>query len=85
MFSATRTTEPVVVDTSLRSFRPFETRTGDTCETMREAAAHNSVYDSKKYKARKVYCSPCDCPELYPEYQPGPKPAADEAPQPKVS
>jgi hypothetical protein len=52
---------------------------------MREAAAHNSVYDSKKYKTRKVYCSPCDCPELYPEYQPGPKPAADEAPQPKVS
>jgi len=72
----------VVVDTSLKSFRPFTTRTGDTCETMREAAAHNSVYDTKKFKKPKVYCAPCDCPELYPEPQPAAKPAA---PAPKVS
>lgn len=89
MLGATRTTEPVVVDTALKSFRPISTRPGDTCETMREAAAHNSVFDTKKLKARKVYCAPCDCPELYPEYRPenkqAPRPAADDAPQPKVS
>lgn len=85
LFGATRTTEPVVVDTSLKSFRPISTRPGDTCETMREAAAHNSVFDTKKFKERKVYCAPCDCPELYPEYRQAPSPKADEAPQPKVS
>lgn len=75
LFSETPTPEPRIVDTSLRSFRPLPTRPGDTCETQREAAAHNSVYDSKKFGARKVYCSRCDCPELYPDHQPAAKPA----------
>ncbi|MFA7504268.1 MAG: hypothetical protein WCZ28_06180 [Burkholderiaceae bacterium] len=51
---------------------------------MREAAAHNSVYDTKKFETRKVYCAPCDCPELYPK--PAAKPAAPDASSPpKVS
>lgn len=83
LFGATPTT-PQVVDTSLQSFRPITTRPGDTCQTMREAAAHNSVYDTKKFETRKVYCAPCDCPELYPK--PAAKPAAPDASSPpKVS
>lgn len=85
LFSGTPTTESVVVGTSLKSFRPISTRPGDTCETMREAAAHNSVYHTKKSKERKVYCAPCDCPELYPK-PPAAKPAAPDASSPpKVS
>lgn len=65
-----------VVDLSRQKLRPFDTRTGDTCETQRNAAAQNSVRDSKP-GAPVVYCSKCDCPQLYDDKgapKPSPKP-----------
>ena len=81
LFTPTRT-PPRVVDTATKSFRPLATQPEDSCATQRAAAAHNSVYDSLRGKGRKVYCAPCDCPELYPDRQP---PAAAPATAAKMS
>jgi hypothetical protein len=48
------------VDTSLTSFRPIGYSLRDTCQTQREIAAHNSVYDTLKSGRSTVYTAPCE-------------------------
>ncbi len=47
-------------DTSLTSFRPIGMSTRDTCQTQKEIAAHNSVYDTLKTGSAVVYQAPCE-------------------------
>jgi outer membrane PBP1 activator LpoA protein len=53
-------TDDAAPDTSLRSFKPITSSTRDTCQTQREIAAHNSVYDSMKAGKAVIYQAPCD-------------------------
>jgi hypothetical protein len=48
------------VDTSILSFKAIGYSLRDTCQTQREIAAHNSVYDTLRSGRQKVYTAPCD-------------------------
>lgn len=38
----------------------MESRKGDTCETQRDHAEHNSVYETLKQGKQVVYVAPCE-------------------------
>lgn len=50
----------VATDSSLQSFKTIQASPKDTCETQRQVAAHNSVYDSLKGGKQVVYVAPCE-------------------------
>jgi hypothetical protein len=60
MLGACSTTPTPPADTSLTSFRPIGYSTRDTCQTQREIAAHNSVYDTLKAGKPMIYRAPCE-------------------------
>lgn len=45
---------------ALDAFRTIKGSVADTCETQRQVAAHNSVYDTLKSGTETVYKAPCD-------------------------
>jgi hypothetical protein len=49
-----------VVDTGVRSFKPISSSARDTCDTQRQIAEHNSVYDTLKAGKQIAYVAPCD-------------------------
>ena len=51
---------PQTADNSLRLFRPIGYSTHDTCNTQKQIAAHNSVYDTLKSGKPVVYQAPCE-------------------------
>lgn len=67
-------TQTPVVDTSLQSFRVISYSKRDTCETQREIAVHNSVYETLRTKKLTTYRAPCDVDP------PKPAPAAVSVP-----
>ena len=48
------------IDTSLQSFKPIGYSKRDTCDTQKQIAAHNSVYDTLSTGRDTVYQAPCD-------------------------
>jgi len=49
-----------VIDTSVESFEPIEYSRKDTCATQKQAARHNSVYDTLRTGEDVVYVAPCE-------------------------
>lgn len=47
-------------DVSLSAFKSIGYSTRDTCDTQRQIAAHNSVYDTLKTGKDTVYQAPCE-------------------------
>jgi hypothetical protein len=64
-----------VIDTGVKSFRPIKPSRADTCETQRQVAAHNSVYDTLRTGKRVVYMAACEEKAL--AMKPGAKEAAE--------
>ena len=50
----------VATDSSLQSFKTIQASPKDTCETQRQVAAHNSVYDSLKGGKAVVHAASCE-------------------------
>lgn len=50
----------VSTDSSLQSFKTIQSSKKDTCETQKQVAAHNSVYDSLKGGKQVVYSAQCE-------------------------
>ena len=47
-------------DSSLKAFKPIQAHEKDTCETKRQVAEHNSVYDTLKQGKQVVYTASCE-------------------------
>jgi len=50
----------VSTDSSLQSFKVIQSSPKDTCETQKQVAAHNSVYDTLKGGKAVVYTASCE-------------------------
>ena len=65
LFQGTPTPTPVPLteDGALKAFKPFTDYAAAPCNVQKQAAAHNSVYDTLKNKRETVYKAPCEVAE----------------------
>jgi hypothetical protein len=51
---------PLTESGALNAFKPITNYASAPCSIQRQITAHNSVYDTLKFKREVVYKAPCD-------------------------